>query len=87
MKFEDLKTQIKKHIDESKTYGELFCKVVNLYMRDGSVPTENKEKVKEWIRKSNFDKIVEVNDNAEPIPQWRGCMDGCLPYYDGKGGR
>lgn len=23
-------------------------------------------------------------DNAEPIPQWRGCMDGCLPYYDGK---
>lgn len=24
-------------------------------------------------------------DDAEPIPQWRGCMDGCLPYYDGKG--
>lgn len=24
------------------------------------------------------------NKNAEPIPQWRGCMDGCLPYYDGK---
>lgn len=23
-------------------------------------------------------------DNAEPIPQWRGCMDGCLPYFDGK---
>lgn len=22
--------------------------------------------------------------DAEPIPQWRGCMDGCLPYYDGK---
>lgn len=26
-------------------------------------------------------------DNAEPIPQWRGCMDGCLPYYDGRGER
>lgn len=24
------------------------------------------------------------NKNAEPIPQWRGCMDGCLPYCDGK---
>lgn len=21
---------------------------------------------------------------GEPIPQWRGCMDECLPYYDGK---
>ena len=28
--------------------------------------------------------LVEVNDNAEPLPQWRGCMDECLPYYDGK---
>ena len=26
-------------------------------------------------------------DNAEPIPQWRGCVDGCLPYYDGRGER
>ena len=24
------------------------------------------------------------NKNAEPIPQWRGCMDECLPYYDGR---
>ena len=24
------------------------------------------------------------NKNAEPIPQWRGCTDGCLPYFDGK---
>lgn len=23
-------------------------------------------------------------EEGEPIPQWRGCMDGCLPYYDGK---
>lgn len=28
--------------------------------------------------------LIEVNDDAEPIPQWRGCIDGCLPYYDGK---
>ena len=20
---------------------------------------------------------------GEPIPQWRGCMDGCLPFSDG----
>lgn len=23
------------------------------------------------------------NKDAEPIPQWRGCMDGCLPFSDG----
>jgi len=26
----------------------------------------------------------EEKEEGEPIPQWRGCMDGCLPYYDGK---
>lgn len=26
----------------------------------------------------------EGQEEGEPIPQWRGCMDGCLPYYDGK---
>lgn len=37
-----------------------------------------------------FDMAIEAlskRDNAEPIPQWRGCMDGCLPYYDGRGER
>ena len=30
-----------------------------------------------------LNELEEVKD-AEPIPQWRGCMDGCLPYFDGK---
>lgn len=24
--------------------------------------------------------LIEVNDDAEPIPHWRGCMEGCLPF-------
>ena len=24
------------------------------------------------------------NADGEPIPQWRGCYDGTIPYFDGK---
>lgn len=30
------------------------------------------------------DCVCILQKKGEPIPQWRGCMDGCLPYYDGK---
>ena len=23
-------------------------------------------------------------ESGEPIPQWRGCYDGTIPYFDGK---
>lgn len=35
-------------------------------------------------RQETVEIIPSKRDNAEPIPQWRGCMDGCLPYCDGK---
>lgn len=24
------------------------------------------------------------SESGEPIPQWRGCYDGTIPYFDGK---
>ena len=28
--------------------------------------------------------IEVLSKDGEPIPQWRGCYNGALPYYDGK---
>ena len=28
--------------------------------------------------------IEALSKDGEPIPKWRGCYDGALPYYDGK---
>lgn len=36
-------------------------------------------RMKQW-----FEHCKAHSANREPIPQWRGCMDECLPYYDGK---
>ena len=40
-----------------------------------------------WLRHINLERIItEKTDGAEgePVPQWRGCMDGVQPYQTEK---
>lgn len=58
MTIEYVKTQIKKYIDESETHGELFQKVMDLYMSDDSIPLETRKKTKELIEKYYYHKTM-----------------------------
>lgn len=51
MTFDHVKSQIKQYIDESHTNGELFGKVMDLYMDDDSIPIEIREKAKKLIER------------------------------------
>ncbi len=51
MTFDHVRSQIKQYIDESHTNGELFGKVMDLYMGDDSIPIEIRDKTKKLIER------------------------------------
>ena len=74
---------------KKERYDELIelavgCQMFMDVLNDTTLTDSEKVYQMKFILEIKKEQKEKRNECGEPIPQWRGCMDGCLPYYDGK---